>query len=70
MCSALWPVVVCFLCELNRQIELKTGGYDFGRTAMRTIAANEMVLQTALGITTILGMNASAFDPTSMSIAV
>ena len=70
MCSALWLVVVCFLCELNRQIELKTGGYDFGRPAMRTIAANEMVLQTALGITTILGMNASAFDPTSMSIAV
>jgi len=34
---------VCFLCELNRQIELKTGGYDFGRTAMRTIAANELI---------------------------
>ncbi len=34
---------MCFLCQLNRQIELKTGGYDFGRAAMRTIAANELI---------------------------
>ena len=36
---------MCVLCELNRQIELKTDGYDFGRTAMRTIAANELIAE-------------------------
>ncbi len=34
---------MCFLCELNRQIELKTGGYNYYRTAMRSIAANELI---------------------------
>jgi len=31
---------------------------------------NDMVVQTALGMTTLLGMNVAVFDPTSMSIAV
>lgn len=34
---------MCFLCEFNRQIELKTGGYSYGSTAMRAIAANELI---------------------------
>ncbi len=34
---------MCFLCEVNRQIELKTGGYNYGSTAMRAIAANELI---------------------------
>ncbi len=34
---------MCFLCEFNRQIELKTGGYNNGSTAMRAIAANELI---------------------------
>lgn len=34
---------MCFLCEFNRQIELKTGGYNYSSTAMRAIAANELI---------------------------
>ena len=36
-------VIMCFLCEFNQKIELKTGGYNHSSKAMRSIAANELI---------------------------
>ena len=38
-------VIMCFLCELNRQIELKTGGNNYSSTAMRAVSAHELIAE-------------------------
>tara|TARA_B100001964_G_scaffold165462_1_gene181688 strand:- start:484 stop:1776 length:1293 start_codon:yes stop_codon:yes gene_type:complete len=42
---------MCLLCELNRQIKLNTGGYDFARTAIRTIATNDLIAEDLASFT-------------------